>query len=420
MNQFPISKDKYHFYTSMMPSELSKTTAVGLIPKEATAQSRKAEKSLLIGLPKEVSPHEKRICLTPEAVGLLSNNGIQVIVESGAGLQAKFTDQDFSDAGAQIVYSNKEALDSDVVLKVDPPTLEEIDAMRVGSCLISALQLGSQNPEFIQKLNEKKITAIAFEYLEDKVGGMPVVRAMSEIAGSTVMLIAAEYLSSANDGKGLIMGGVTGVPPTQVVIIGAGTVAEYAARTALGLGASIKIFDNHIYKLRRIKQLIGQQIYTSTIDNASLGQAMAEADVVIGALRAEKGRNKIVVSEEMVSNMIQGSLVIDVSIDQGGCIETARMTTHQEPVFLKNDIIHYCVPNIPSRVARTASYSLSNILTPIILQMNDLGGAEEMIFNYKWFLRGVYTYRGSLTNAYLGRKFGLPHKELQLLLAARY
>ena len=306
------------------------------------------------------------------------------------------------------------------MLKVNPPTQVEMDMMRTGSCLISALQLGSQNQEFIQKLNEKKITAVAFEYLEDKVGGMPVVRAMSEIAGSTVMLIAAEYLSSVNDGKGLIMGGVTGVPPTQVVIIGAGTVAEYAARTALGLGANIKIFDNHIYKLRRIKQLIGQQIYTSTIDNFSLGQAMSEADVVIGALRAEKGRNKIVVSEEMVANMMHGSILIDVSIDQGGCIETARMTTHDEPIFMVHDIIHYCVPNIPSRVARTASYSLSNIFTPIILQMADLGGAEEMIFNYKWFLRGVYTYRGSLTNAYLARKFGLTHKELQLLLAARY
>ena len=184
--------------------------------------------------------------------------------------------------------------------------------------------------------------------------------------------------------------------------------------------SDIKIFDNHIYKLRRIKQLIGQQIYTSTIDNFSLSQAMSEADVVIGALRAEKGRNKIVVSEEMVANMMHGSILIDVSIDQGGCIETARMTPHDEPVFMVHDIIHYCVPNIPSRVARTASYSLSNIFTPIILQMADLGGAEEMIFNYKWFLRGVYTYRGSLTNAYLARKFGLTHKELQLLLAARY
>lgn len=326
--------------------------------------------------------------LTPEAVGLLSNNDIQVIVETGAGLSAKFKDQDYSDAGAKIAYSRTEVLTADVVLKIDPLSIEEIAEMSPGSCLISALQLEKQDAEFIKALNEKKITAVAFEYLEDKVGGMPVVRAMSEIAGSTVMLIAAEYLSSVNEGKGLILGGVTGVPPTQVVIIGAGTVAEYAARTAIGLGANIKVFDNHIYKLRRIKQLLGQQIHTSTIDNFSLGQALAEADVVIGALRAEKGRNKIVVTEEMVANMIHGSIIIDVSIDQGGCIETARMTTHDEPVYLVHDIIHYCVPNIASRVARTASYSLSNIFTPLILQMADLGGAEEMIFNYKWFLRG--------------------------------
>lgn len=373
-----------------------------------------------IGLPKESSTQEKRVVLTPEAVGLLSNNDIEVMVESGAGEQAKFKDQDYSDAGAKIVYSKKEVFSADVVLKVDAPTLEEINMMSIGACLISALQMEKQTPEFIQALNEKKITAVAFEYLEDKVGGMPVVRAMAEIAGSTVMLIAAEYLSSVNAGKGLILGGITGVPPTEVVIIGAGTVAEYAARTALGLGASIKVFDNHIYKLRRIKQLLGQQIYTSTIDNYSLSQALAEADVVIGALRAEKGRNKIVVTEEMVANMIHGSIIIDVGIDQGGCIETARMTTHDDPVYKVHDIIHYCVPNIASRVARTASYSLSNIFTPIILQMNDLGGAEEMIFTYKWFLRGVYTYRGSLTNAFLAKKFGLNHKELQLLLAARY
>ncbi|HSF55390.1 MAG TPA: alanine dehydrogenase [Algoriphagus sp.] len=403
-----------------MPTELTELTSVGLVTKESPMQVKKGAKPLHVGLPKEVSTQEKRVVLTPEAVGLLSNNDIQVVVESGAGLHAKFTDQDYSDAGARIVYSRKEVLSMDVILKVDPLTLEEIAEMSPGSCLISALQLEKQDAEFIKALNEKKVTAVAFEYLEDKVGGMPVVRAMSEIAGSTVMLIASEYLSSVNEGKGLILGGVTGVPPTQVVIIGAGTVAEYAARTAIGLGANIKVFDNHIYKLRRIKQLLGQQIYTSTIDNFSLGQALAEADVVIGALRAEKGRNKIVVTEEMVANMIHGSIIIDVGIDQGGCIETARMTTHDEPIYMMHDIIHYCVPNIASRVARTASYSLSNIFTPLILQMSDLGGAEEMIFNYKWFLRGVYTYRGSLTNAFLARKFGLNHKELQLLLAARY
>jgi len=233
-------------------------------------------------------------------------------------------------------------------------------------------------------------------------------------------LIAAEYLSSIKNGKGLVLGGITGVPPTQVVIVGAGTVAEYAARTALGLGASIKIFDNHIYKLRRIKQLLGQQVYTSTIDNYTLGQAIKEADVVIGALRAEKGRPKIVVSEEMVSKMAEGSIIIDVSIDQGGCIETSQMTSHDSPTFSKYDVTHYCVPNIASRVSRTASVTLSNIFTPILLQMADLKGAEEMIFNYKWFMKGVYTYRGSLTNAHLARKFSMSHKELQLLLAARY
>lgn len=404
----------------MMSAELSELSAVGLIPKESPSKVRKDSKSITIGVPKEISSQEKRVGLTPEAVGILSNNGLSVVLETGAGLQAKFSDQDYSDAGAKVVYTRKEALASDIVLKIDSPTLEEVEEMTQGSCLISALQLERQSKEFIEALNSKKITAVAFEYLEDKVGGMPVVRAMSEIAGSTCMQIAAEYLSSVNDGKGLIMGGVTGVPPTQVVIIGAGTVAEYAARTALGLGANIKVFDNHIYKLRRIKQLLGQQVYTSTIDNFSLSQAMAEADVVIGALRAEKGRNKIVVSEEMVANMMHGSVVIDVGIDQGGCIETSRVTSHDNPVYRIHDIIHYCVPNIASRVARTASYSLSNIFTPIILQTADLGGAEEMIFNYKWFLRGVYTYRGSLTNAYMGRKFGLSHKELQLLLAARY
>lgn len=396
------------------------TEGVGLYPKEALAKVKESRHSLLIGLPRESAAQEKRVVLTPEAVGLLVNNGLRVVVESNAGLHAKFTDKDYSDAGAKVVYSAKEAFEAEVVLKVEPPTEEEIGYMPAGSCLISALQLGKQHAEFIHALNKKRITAISFENLEDKVGGMPVVRAMSEIAGSTVMLIAAEYLSSVNDGKGLILGGVTGVPPTEVVIIGAGTVAEYAARTALGLGASIKVFDNQIYKLRRIKQLLGQQVYTSTIDNYTLGQALKEADVVIGALRAEKGKNKIVVSEEMVAAMMPGSIIIDVGIDQGGCIETSEMTSHDKPTFVKHEIIHYCVPNIASRVSRTASVALSNIFTPILLQMADLGGAEEMIFNYKWFMKGVYTYRGSLTNAHLARKFSMTHKELQLLLAARY
>ena len=396
------------------------TESVGIFPKEAMAKVRDPKRSLLVGMPTETAAQEKRVILTPDAVALLVNNGLEVMVETQAGAQSKFSDKDYSDAGARIVYSAKEAFDAEVVVKVEPPVESEIAFMRPGSCLISALQIGKQNAEFIHGLNSKRITAVSYEFLEDKVGGMPVIRAMSEIAGSTVMLIASEYLSSVNNGKGLLLGGVTGVPPTQVVIVGAGTVAEYASRTALGLGANIKVFDNHIYKLRRIKQLLGQQVFTSTIDNYTIAKAIREADVVIGAMRAEKGKNKMVVTEEMVASMMPGSVIIDVSIDQGGCIETSEMTTHDNPTFLKHGVIHYCVPNIASRVSRTASVALSNIFTPILLQMADLGGAEEMVFNYKWFMKGVYTYRGSLTNAYLARKFSMTHKELLLLLAARY
>jgi alanine dehydrogenase len=266
---------------------------------------------------------------------------------------------------------------------------------------------------------KKKIIALAYEYIEDKVGGMPIIRAMSEIAGSSVLLIASEYLSTANNGKGVILGGITGVPPTKVVIIGAGTVAEFAARAALGLGAHVEVFDNHLYKLRRIKHILGQQIYTSTIDTVTLGDTLKTADVVIGALRAEKGRARHVITEEMVTHMKPDSLIIDLSIDQGGCVETSELTTLSRPVFRRHGVIHYCVPNVASRVAHTAANALSNIFTPTILRAAEEGGVEAMIFSHKWFMKGVYTYKGGLTNEHVARKFGLKHKNIELLMAAR-
>lgn len=396
---------------------LSKQT--GLATQEKLLEVRRSNKNLFIGIPKEVAMQENRVSLTPEAVALLVNNGHEIWVESQAGLTAKFSDNEYSEAGAKIVYSAKEVFEADIVLKVEPPTDEEMDFIKPGKTLISALQIGNQREEYFHKLNRKRITSIGFELIEDKVGGMPVVRAMSEIAGSTVMLIAAEYLSSVNNGKGIILGGITGVPPTKIVILGAGTVAEYAARAALGMGADVQIFDNHIYKLRRIKQALGTQLYTSTIDTVTLSNSLKVADVVIGAIRAEKGRNRCVVTEEMVMNMKAGSILMDVSIDQGGCVETSQLTTHRNPVFRKHDVIHYCVPNIPSRVARTATTAFSNIFTPILLQAADVGGIDEMIFSYKWFMNGVYTYKGFLSNAHVARKFNLKHKDLNLLMAAR-
>jgi alanine dehydrogenase len=387
--------------------------------QEQLLEVRKRRHAFFIGLPKEISLQENRISLTPDAVALLVNNGHDVWVETKAGIGSKFSDKVYSDAGARIVYSPQEVYQADVILKIEPPTLEEIELMHAGQTLISALQIGHLKVESLQAMFKKKITALAYEFIEDKVGGMPIVRAMSEIAGSTVMLIASEYLSTANNGKGVILGGITGVPPTKVVVIGAGTVAEYAVRAALGLGADVQVFDNHLYKLRRIKHLIGQQIYTSTIDTITLSETLKSADVVIGALRAEKGARHVI-TEEMVTQMKTDSLIIDLSIDQGGCVETSDITTLSKPVFRKHGVIHYCVPNVASRVAHTAANALSNIFTPTILRAAEEGGVEAMIFSHKWFMKGVYTYKGGLTNEHVARKFGLKHKNIELLMAARF
>lgn len=391
----------------------------GVYTQEQLMKVKKSNHAFFIGLPREISLQENRISLTPDAVALLVNNGHEVWVETKAGEGSKFTDKQYSDAGAKIVYSPLEVYKAHVILKIEPPTMEEIEYMRPGQTLISALQVGHLDQELVSALVRKKVTALAYEFIEDKVGGMPIVRAMSEIAGSTVILIAAEYLSTSKKGKGVILGGITGVPPTKVVIIGAGTVAEYAARAALSLGAEIQVFDNHLYKLRRIKHTLGHQVYTSTIDTVTLSETLKTADVVIGALRAEKGRARHVVSEEMVSKMKPDSLIIDLSIDQGGSVATSEITTHDKPVFRKYDVIHYCVPNVASRVAHTATTALSNIFTPTILRAAEEGGVEEMIFSHKWFMKGVYTYKGNLTNEYVARKFGMKFKNIELLLAVR-
>jgi alanine dehydrogenase len=397
--------------------ELAKQSA--LYPQEAPAAVKKFKGSLMIGMPKEVSLQENRIALTPEAVNILVRHGHEVLVEKGAGGGAKFSDNDYSEAGALITPSAKEVYDANLILKVEPLVEKEFEYIKTGSTLISAVNLPNHDKKYFERLNSKKITALGYEYIEDKVGGMPVIRAMSEIAGSTVMLIAGEYLSSANSGRGVILGGITGVPPTKVVILGAGTVAEYAARTALGLGAEIKIFDKHIYKLQRLKYAIGQHIYTSIIETDTLSEAIQRADVVIGAMRAEDGLSPIVVTQEMVSHMKLDAVIIDVSIDQGGNFETSKMTTHKEPTYKYQNVIHYCVPNIASRVAHTASLALSNIFLPFLLQTGTIGGIEEMMFANRWFMKGVYSHNGLLTNAYIAKKFNMRFKDLSLLLAAR-
>ncbi len=400
--------------------ELSAIARSGLLqPQESMLEVKKHKKQLYIGIPKETSYQENRIALVPESVALMVANGHQIVIETGAGNNSNFQDSDYSEAGAQIAYSRTEVFKADIVLKIAPPSTEELDLIPNGKTLISILQISMQNEAYVRKLMEKKITAIGYEYMQDKSGIFPVIQAMSEIVGSTAILIAAEYLSNVFQGKGELLGGITGIPPTEVVILGAGTVAEHAARAAMGLGANVKIFDNSVYKLRRLQNNLGSRVYTSTIVPSILLKALRTADVAVGAILAKAGRTPCIVTEEMVSEMRFGSVIIDVSIDQGGCFETSEVTNHTNPVFRKYGVIHYCVPNIASRVSRTASHALSNIWTPILLSIGAEGGIEEMLWKEASVRHGVYLYRGNTTNKYIAEMFRVPYKDLDLLMAAR-
>lgn len=389
-----------------------------LSPKEEMLETMNRHKKLYIGIPKETELLEQRVALVPESVGFLVANGHRVVVESGAGEQANFSDSDYSESGAEISYETKEVYQSDILLKVSPPNNKEISLMKYKQILFSALQITVQPKNALEKLMAKKITAIAWDYIEDENGSFPIIRSMGEIAGTTSFLIAAELMSNANNGKGIMLGSVAGISPPELVIIGAGTVGQFVASAALAMGVSVKVFDNSLYKLRRLQNEIGHKVFTSVLQPKVLEKALKRCDVAIGAISAHQGRTPCVVSEDLVKKMKSGSVIVDVSIDKGGCFETSKITTHQNPTFLKHDVIHYCVPNIGSRVSRTASYSLSNIFSPLLKEISDSGGCEKLIQNAKGFRHGVYIYNGTLTSSILGEAFDLPFKDLDLLISA--
>lgn len=387
-------------------------------PQESMLEVKSKKNKLHIGIPKETSFQENRVALTPLSVAALINNGHEVILESNAGQAAKFSDKDYSEQGAKIVYDSRAVYEAHIIIKIAPPTLQEIAMMKSHQILISALQLSTLQADCLQALMQKKVTALCFEHLRDEGGALSVVRAMSEIVGATSILIAGEYLSNVFDGKGLMLGGVTGVPPTEIVILGAGTVGEYAARTAIALGAEVKVFDPSIYKLRRLQNNIGTRVFTSVVQPIVLEKAITTCDVAIGALRAEDGRSPCIVSESTVSRMKPNAVIVDVSIDQGGCFETSEITNHTHPVFRKYDVIHYCVPNIASRVARTATYALTNIFTPILLDIGEQGGLKNVIWRKAGVRNSVYIYEGQLTSKYIGERFNIPCKDLDLLIVS--
>lgn len=398
-----------------MPKKLSPFSREELMPKPETLEIKKHKDELFIGIPKETHFEEKRICLTPNAVAALTSNGHRIVVESGAGDRTNYTDSQYSEAGAKISYNPNDVYACNIILKIEPPSLEEIKMINPQSVLFSAMQIKTQNKEYFKALAEKRITAIAFDYIQDEHGIYPLVKSLSEIAGIASVLIAANIMNNNCEGNGLLLGNIGGVPPSKVVIIGAGTVAEFAARSALGLGASVEVFDNSLTKLRNLQHKLQFPIATSTIQPKNLLKSLTECDVAIGAIRG-KTRTPVVVSEAMVEQMKDGSVIIDVSIDNGGCFETSEITTHSNPTIVKHGVIHYCVPNIPSMYARTASVSISNIFTPYLLNFGEMGGIENAARFDKSLQKGMYFYHGILTNRTIADWFSLPYTDINLLI----
>lgn len=374
---------------------------------------------LSIGIPKETVLQENRVALIPEAVGVLVNNGHEVIVETKAGEGSKYTDRDFSDAGAQIAQDKASVYKAPVLIKSAPVMEADLPMLQLNQTIISPIHIPMLKKELVEQMMLKRITALGFEHLKDHSGTYPIVRSMSEIAGSAVMLIAGQYLGYATEGKGILLGGISGIPPTKVIIIGAGVVGEFATRTAMAMGASVKVFDNNVYRLKRLQNNLGIRVWTSVLEPRILAKQLKTCEVAVGALSSESGRTPIVVSEEMVSAMRPGSVIIDVSIDRGGCFETSEITTHQHPIFIKHGVIHYCVPNIPSGFCRTASHAISNVIMPLLLEAGDEGGIEEMVWHDFNLRNGVYLYRGHLTNFYISQRFDLKYTDLNLLIASR-
>ncbi|HZG25676.1 MAG TPA: alanine dehydrogenase [Chitinophagaceae bacterium] len=386
---------------------------------EETLDVKPQGEQLYIGIPKETAFQENRIALTPDAVGVLVSNGHRVVIEHNAGDAAHYRDKDYSEAGAKIVYEKGEVFKAPLLVKSAPVVEEDLPFLQMNQLVVSPIHLSAMKAEFLETMMEKKITAFSFENLKDDSGSYPIVRSMSEIAGSAVMLIAGQYLTSSNHGKGVLLGGISGIPPTKVIILGAGIVGEFAARAALALGASVKIFDNSVYRLKRLQNNIGQRLWTSVIEPKILAKQLKTCEVAVGALASQTGRTPIVVTEEMVSNMRPGSVIIDVSIDRGGCFETSEITTHEHPIFMKYGVIHYGVPNIPSGFARTASQAISSVLMPLLLEASESGGFENLIWHQIHLRSSIYLFKGALTDFHLSERFDLKYTDLNLLFASQ-
>jgi alanine dehydrogenase len=391
-----------------------------LFPEECLLREIARQPRLSIGLPKENALVETRLALTPEGVAIVTEEGHSVYVQRGAGEPMSYSDLQYSEAGAYLVDDEAEVFGADIVLKIAPPTLAELNLMHDRSTLFSMLQLSNLSAECIRLMMKKKMNAIAYELIQDEQKAFPVVNSIAEIEGNTAIAVAAELMSNERGGKGLLLGGVAGITPTEVLILGAGITGSVAARTAMALGAQVKVFDHDISKLRKIQHYLGQQVFTSVIHPTVLIRSLATADAVIGNLRYINGSERFMVSEELVKKMKPGAIIIDMSVDQGGCFETSECRTLQHPVFEKHGVIHYCVPNISARVARTSSMALSNIFAPMLLKIASSGSPNSAITESVGFRHGAFIYSGVLVNRLIGNYYNIPSNDIGLLIAGYY
>lgn len=388
------------------------------LPREEQIEKAVGRKQMSIGIPRDLHDDEKRISLTPEAVKILTDAGNEIFMERAAGQAAGFTDREYSDNGAVVADTAAKVYECDIIIKIAPFKPKEASQLRVGQTVISFMNVATMSEDVLSTLMRKRVTALASERIKDADGMLPVVESMSEISGVTSVLLASEYLSTTSGGKGVMLGGVTGVTPTEVIIIGANTAGEYAARAALGLGAIVRVFDTSVHRLRNFQNLLGQRIYTSTFHPQVLQKALKSADVLIGALSTDILMPWFYVTEEMVQGMKRGSVIIDLSVDTGGCVETAEPRAIKDPIYEKHGVIHYSAWNLPSRVPKTASIALSNVFRPLMQDIADAGGITHMLKFNPGLRSGVYIFNGILTNEVLGQKFGILSKDINLLLAA--
>lgn len=396
------------------------TEQIGLKTLEKHVLRSASRVSLKIGIPKEISNDERRVSLTPGGVSILKANGHEIFLEKGAGEDANFTDRDYADAGAEITISAEDVFrKSELILKVAPLATEEFDYLQPNQALISALHMGNQTEQYLEVITEKAITAIGYEFIRGEDKEFPIVRMMHEITGSMSVQIASHYLETGSKGPGIMLGGISGVPPATVVILGAGITAEYAARTALGYGAQVFVMDNDLTALRRLENALDRRIITAIANHQYLTNALRFADVIIGAAVAEGDRSPQWVTKDMVAAMKPGSVIVDTVIDQGGCIETSHPTTHSNPVFEAYNITHYCVPNIPANVARTATYALNNVIVPYVLAIGDAGGIKECLWENLALRNGTYAYKKHITKKTLGKLFDLPYRDIEILIASQ-